>query len=276
MNSNNQKINSSIFNKNHPYHLVDASPWPAMTSLSVAVVTLGLVLYFHRYANAGWVLVFGLSFLVFHMMIWFRDVFRESDSGYHNPRVQSGLQLGMYLFIITEIMFFVGLLWAFFHAARMPPVQIGLLWPPVGITPVDWAERPARNTVLRFTSYRTANAAKYGLEQNKRNFSLFNLIRTILLGIQFLRYQYEEYTHATFTISDSVFGSNFYLTTGFHGAHVRIGALWLTYSLVRFRTQSPENGLCMQLAILYWHFVDLVWIFLRAGVYLWGCSMPTA
>jgi len=125
MNSN-AKSNSSIYNKNHPYHLVDASPWPAMTSLCVAVVTLGLVLYFHRYANAGWVLVFGLSFLIFHMMVWFRDVFREADSGYHNPRVQSGFQLGMYLFITTEIMFFVGLLWVFLHSALFPPFQIGL------------------------------------------------------------------------------------------------------------------------------------------------------
>lgn len=274
MNLNNQQKNSSIFNKNHPYHLVDYSPWPAMTSLSVAVLTRGLVLYFHRYANAGWVLMFGVLFLVFHMMVWFRDVFREADSGFHSPRVQSGLQLGMYIFITTEIMFFVGLLWAFFHAALMPPIQIGLQWPPVGITPVDWAERPALNTVLLFTSYRTANAAKYGLEQNKRNFSLVNLIRTILLGIQFLRYQYEEYTHASFTISDSVFGSNFYLTTGFHGFHVLVGVLWLTYCLVRFRSQSPEHGLCMQRSILYWHFVDIVWIFLLAGVYLWGCSMP--
>jgi cytochrome c oxidase subunit 3 len=270
-----EKYNTSVFNKNHPYHLVDPSPWPALTSFSVMVLTIGLVLYFHRYANAGRVLITGLLFVIFHMFVWFRDVFRESDAGYHTPRVQSGLQLGMYLFITTEAMFFVGLLWAFFNAARMPPIQIGLQWPPVGIHPVEWYELPARNTVRLFTSYVTANAAKYGLEQNKRSFSIVNLVLTILLGVQFLRYQYEEYTHAQFTISDSVFGSNFYLTTGFHGFHVFIGVVWLTYCLVRFQTQTPQRGLCMQRSILYWHFVDVVWIFLLAGIYVWGCASPT-
>ena len=126
----------------HPYHLVDPSPWPVMTSFSMLTLALGLVLYFHKYAAGGTLLCVALATLTYTATLWWRDVMREGVLGCHTSKVKEGLHLGMILFIVSEAVFFVGLLWAFLHAALMPTVSIGMAWPPVGVVPVDWTRRP--------------------------------------------------------------------------------------------------------------------------------------
>jgi cytochrome c oxidase subunit 3 len=269
-------MKASITRPNHPFHLVDPSPWPAFTALSILMLFLGITLYFHKYPFSGFVLLLGLFSVLYSMFVWWRDVDSESLLGYHNPRVQSGIQLGMILFITSEAAFFVGLIWSFINAALMPTVQIGQSWPPTGIQTVEWTEVPLINTVLLASSYFSANSAQYAMELNLKKDCQIRLIITILLGILFLAYQWKEYTTASFTISDSVFGCNFYLATGFHGFHVLIGVLFLTVCLFRVAKMTRTNSLSLQLAVLYWHFVDVVWVGIYAIFYVWGSLQPVA
>jgi heme/copper-type cytochrome/quinol oxidase subunit 3 len=263
----------------HPYHLVDPSPWPLLTSLCTLMLTIGAVLYFHQYAAAGTVLVFAIVSLVYTVSLWWRDVMRESRLNCHTAKVKKGLHLGMLLFIVTEAMFFVGMLWAFLHAALMPTVQIGMAWPPVGIVPVkadNWHARPILNTWLLLCSYFTANNAKHALDMGDRGRCAIFLALTIVLGAVFSFYQYLEYTDAAFTFSDSIFGSTFYLATGFHGFHVIVGFVYLTVCLFSLKDASASRCTALDLAVLYWHFVDIVWVFLLILVYVWGGALPSS
>lgn len=256
--------------QHHPYHLVDMSPWPALTSLGVLVTVFGLILSFHKYPNSKLLLCIGLFTLFYVLYLWWRDLFRESRSHYHTTKVQTGLHLGMILFISTEAMFFVGLLWGFIHFASQPSIYLGTQWPPEGIIPVEWNGRPLLNTALLFASYFSANVARYAVEENKLNLAYTNLVITVFLGLLFTFYQYLEYTSAAFTMSDSVFGSVFYLATGFHGFHVIVGVLFLFVCLLRLKETTPNHSVGLKLAVLYWHFVDIVWIFLMGIIYYWG------
>lgn len=260
----------------HPYHILDPSPWPLMTSFSMLCLALGLVLYFHKYAAGGTVLLVALMSLTYSASVWWRDVIRESLMGSHTYKVKEGLHLGMILFIVSEAVFFVGLLWAFLHAALMPIVDIGMAWPPVGVVPVDWTRRPTLNTVLLATSYFSANAAKHAMDIGDKKTCTFNLVLTIFLGVVFTGYQYLEFSAAAFTFSDSVFGSTFFLTCGFHGFHVIVGFLYLTVCLLILNTTEPGKSTALDLAVLYWHFVDVVWVFVFTLVYVWGGALPSA
>lgn len=263
--------------RHHPYHLVDPSPWPLMTSLSALWLAIGLVLYFHKYTSAGTVLLGALICLVYTVGLWWRDIIRESRLDCHTAKVKRGLHLGMLLFIVTEAMFFVGLLWAFLNAALMPTVQIGMAWPPLGIVPVKadtWHARPILNTWLLLASYFTANNAKHALDNGDRQRCALFLALTVGLGLLFTFYQYLEYNEAAFTFSDSVFGSTFYLATGFHGFHVIVGFLYLTVCLLTLKDAGPSRSTAMDLAVLYWHFVDIVWVFILILVYVWGGALP--
>lgn len=251
-------------------HLVDPSPWPIFTSINILALALSFVSFVHRYTIGPRLLLLSLLFLCYSMFVWWRDISRESLAGCHTKPVVSGLQLGMMLFILTEAMFFVGLLWAYLNAGLMPTVQIGLQWPPEGIQVVDWQRKPLLNTALLFTSYLTANAARYAMDLGDRKQCQSRLIQTILLGVFFTFYQYKEYGHAAFTMSDSVYGSNFFLTTGFHGFHVFVGVVFLIVALLQLNTSTPDRSQALTLSIWYWHFVDVVWIALMLIVYIWG------
>jgi cytochrome c oxidase subunit 3 len=253
----------------HPFHLVDASPWPALMALSVLVTALGLIMSFHRYPNALGVLSVGFMLVLYVFFVWWRDVSRESTI-YHTNRVQTGIEWGMMLFITSEAAFFFGLLWAFVHLASQPTVSLGTQWPPEGIIPVDWTRRPLLNTALLFTSYFSANLARYAVEVNNLSMAATQLVITIVLGALFTFYQWLEYTGASFTMSDSAFGSVFYLSTGFHGFHVIVGVLYLTVCLLLIKQTTPSHSLGVRLAVLYWHFVDIVWIALMVIIYYWG------
>lgn len=258
----------------HGYHLVDPSPWPALTRFCLLWLTTSQVLFFHQYAGAATLLTGALCALVYCASIWWRDVNREGVLGFHTRKVKNGQHLGMQQFIVSEAAFFVGLLWAALHCALMPTIQVGMSWPPVGIVPVNWTALPFANTLILQRSYFTCNAALHAMHNNEKQKTSLFLGVTVFQGVVFLFGQYLEYTEAAFTFSDSAFGSTFYQTTGFHGFHVLVGRLYLVVCMFQVKSSSAHQNVALELAALYWHFVDIVWVFVLILVYIWGGAQP--
>ena len=257
----------------HPFHLVDPSPWPLLASFSAWVSTVGGVLYMHGYQGGRQMLILGIMMIVYSMFVWWRDVVREATfEGHHTFLVQLGLRYGMILFIVSEIMFFVAFFWAFFHSSLAPTVEIGALWPPKGIAVLNPWEIPFLNTVILLSSGAAVTWAHHALVVGDRTQGLYGLAVTILLAVFFTAFQVMEYYEAPFTLSDSVYGSTFFLATGFHGFHVFVGTLFLTVCFFRMmKTHFTKNHhFGFEAAAWYWHFVDVVWLFLFVSIYWWG------
>lgn len=257
----------------HPFHIVDPSPWPLLCSISSLTLTSGAVLYMQNYSGGGLTLAFGLVLLISCMLLWWRDVVREATfEGHHTKDVQQGLRYGMILFIVSEVMFFFSFFWAFFHSALAPTVDIGSIWPPKGIVPFDPWEVPLLNTLILLTSGATCTWAHHAIVSGHRRGAIGALFLTLLLAVSFSGLQAMEYIEAPFTISDSIYGSTFYLATGFHGFHVIVGSLFLFVCFIRqiryHFTKSHHFG--FEAAAWYWHFVDVVWLFLFVAIYWWG------
>lgn len=257
----------------HNYHLVDASPWPYVGSMGALGLTTGTVSWMHGYKLGGLLMEISLILIIGVMIVWWRDVIREGTyQGHHTLIVQRGLRYGMLLFILSEVCFFFGFFWAFFHSALAPAVTIGATWPPVGIQALDAWEVPLLNTVILLSSGATATWSHHALINGKKKDALLGLGITIVLGVIFTILQGLEYYEAPFTIADSVYGSTFFVATGFHGLHVLIGTTFLIVCLWRISenhfTKHHHNG--FEAALWYWHFVDVVWIFLYCSIYYWG------
>jgi len=257
----------------HPFHLVDPSPWPLFASMSAFLTTLGGVMYMHSYQGGSFVLPFGFCMLLYAMFVWWRDVVREATyQGLHTSAVQTGLRYGMILFIVSEVMFFVAFFWAFFHSSLAPSVEIGAVWPPKGIEVLNPWEIPFLNTIILLTSGASVTWAHHAILSGNRDQAIYGLAITVALAVIFTGFQAYEYLEAPFTISDSVYGSTFYLSTGFHGFHVTIGTIFLAVCLIRLMkghfTKNHHFG--FEAAAWYWHMVDVVWLFLFVCVYYWG------
>ena len=257
----------------HAYHLVDPSPWPLFGSLSALASTLGGVMYMHSFRGGSTLLMFGLAMLMYTMFVWWRDVIRESTfEGYHTSVVCRGLRYGMILFILSEVMFFVAFFWAFFHSSLAPAVEIGAVWPPKGIDALNPWGVPFLNTLILLSSGAAVTWAHHALRAGLFMSTLKGLLATIILAAVFTSLQGVEYIEAPFTISDGIYGSTFYLATGFHGFHVIIGTVFLTVCCVRHYlghfTSNHHFG--FEAAAWYWHFVDVVWLFLFVSIYWWG------
>jgi len=257
----------------HPFHLVDQSPWPFVTGISALTLTTGFVMYMHCYKFGGYFFLFGFVSLIFSVFVWWRDIIRESTfQGHHTKRVQLGLRSGMLLFILSEIMFFFAFFWAFFAASLSPNIEIGGIWPPPGIAVLNPWEIPLLNTVILLLSGATCTWAHYAIVAGHRKSSLLGLALTIFLGCVFTGFQVLEYFEANFSISDSIYGSVFFLATGFHGAHICIGSTFLLICLFRLIKHhfTREHHFGFEAAAWYWHFVDVVWLFLFVAIYWWG------
>jgi len=205
-------MGSNVVNfQKHPFHLVDPSPWPLLSSLAALTTTSGGVMWFHNYSGGGFVLFVGFLFLLSNMYVWWRDIVREGTfEGQHTAMVQLGLRMGMILFIVSEIMFFFAFFWAFFHGALAPAPEIGSVWPPKGIETLSAWEIPLLNTVILVTSGATCTWAHHAIVGGYRKQAVFSLILTLLLAILFTGFQGFEYAEAGFTISDSLYGSCFF------------------------------------------------------------------
>ena len=260
-----------------PYHLVDPSPWPILGAAAGGSTLAGIVLaaHFHNY----WLLTLGLVGVLLVMFFWWRDVLKESSTpGTHSVIVRLGLRYGMIMFIASEVMFFVGFFWAFFHYALYPEHVLGAataVWPPQGVLTFDPWGLPFLNTLILLLSGTTVTWAHHGLLHNDRKALVQGLTITVLLGLMFTGLQAWEYSMAPFKFAGGgVYPSTFFLATGFHGFHVIIGTLFLAVCLWRARRGefTPERHFGFEAAAWYWHFVDVVWLFLFICIYWWGAG----
>jgi len=259
--------------QNHPFHIVDPSPWPFVASFGAFFTVFGFSLYMHFYNNGLFLFTLGLFVLIGTMTIWWRDVIREAMlEGQHTSYVRKGLKLGMILFIASEVMLFFAFFWAFFHASLNPTMEIGCVWPPKGIIAINPWHIPLLNTLVLVTSGAFITWSHYAILAGYRKDSIEALIYTIILALFFTLLQYYEYCVAPFNISDSVYGSVFYMTTGLHGSHVLIGTIFLTVCLYRLINQhfTRTHHIGFEMASWYWHFVDIFWIFVYFFIYWWG------
>nr|AXS65043.1 cytochrome c oxidase subunit 3 [Curculionoidea sp. 15 KM-2017] len=257
--------------QNHPFHLVDNSPWPILASFNLFSFMMGLIKWFHL--NSSNLLIFSMMTNFLIMFLWWRDIIRESTfQGHHTLKVTKGLRWGMILFITSEVFFFLAFFWAFFHASLAPSVELGMNWPPKGIQPFNPMEIPLLNTLILLTSGLTITWSHHSLMENDYNQSFQSLTLTVLLGFYFTILQMYEYKEAPFSIADSVYGSTFFMTTGLHGLHVIIGSTFLFVCLIRlyFNHFSSTHHFGFEAAAWYWHFVDVVWLFLYISIYWWG------
>nr|YP_010443003.1 cytochrome c oxidase subunit III [Aspidodiadema arcitum]UTD49254.1 cytochrome c oxidase subunit III [Aspidodiadema arcitum] len=255
----------------HPYHLVDQSPWPLTGAISALMMTSGLVLWFHT--NSYLLLLAGFILLITTMINWWRDVVREATfQGSHTAIVENGLRYGMILFITSEVCFFFAFFWAFFHSSLAPSIEIGVTWPPTGINPLNPFLVPLLNTAVLLSSGVTITWAHHSILANNRTEAIQALFLTIVLGVYFTVLQAWEYVDAPFTVADSVYGSTFFVATGFHGLHVIIGTTFLFICFLRLISFhfSPHHHFGFEAAAWYWHFVDVVWLFLYVCIYWWG------
>ncbi len=288
---------------NHDYHLVNPSPWPIAGSIGAFVLAVGTINYFIS-MKAGapqlWYVTPGLAIVVATMFFWWRDVIKEAHSGYHTPVVQLHLRYGMLLFIVSEVMFFVAWFWGYFDVAFYPAdvytlpnstqtvgmvsrtEVLGGTWPPqpnanFQHTFDPWG-LPLINTLILLTSGTTVTAAHHALLEGNRKGLIWGLLATVVLGLLFTALQAVEYMQAGFGMANHIYGSTFFMATGFHGFHVIVGTIFLAICLMRALKGhfSPKQHFGFEAAAWYWHFVDVVWLFLFAAIYVWGAGAPGA
>nr|YP_010610907.1 cytochrome c oxidase subunit III [Seasogonia rosea]WAP91741.1 cytochrome c oxidase subunit III [Seasogonia rosea] len=256
---------------NHPFHLVNKSPWPIIGSIGMMTITSGMIMWFHK---MNMILFFlGLLIILLTMLQWWRDVIRESTfQGLHTKKVILSMKIGMLLFIVSEVLFFSSFFWAFFHSSLSPTMEIGLQWPPMGIKTFDPINIPLLNTMILLASGVTMTWAHNAIVNKNLSHSMQSIIITIVLGIYFSILQLYEYIESTFCISDSIYGSTFFMSTGFHGIHVIIGTIFIMISMLRIMKLHFSNihHVGFEASAWYWHFVDVVWLFLYISVYWWG------
>jgi len=261
--------------KNHDYHILNPSIWPFAGAVSGFTMLFGAALFFHDYGP--WLMLIGMVGVVYVMFSWWSDVIAESHQGDHTPVVVIGLRYGFMMFIMSEVMFFGAWFWSFFKHAMYPggPEQPAAFqtWPPAGIEVFDPWHLPLINTLILLCSGCAATWAHHALaHENNRRDLVNGLILAIVLGAMFTFFQAYEYSHAAFGFSGNIYGANFFMATGFHGTHVIIGTIFLTVCLIRALKGhfTPERHVGFEAAAWYWHFVDVVWLFLFGAVYIWG------
>jgi len=265
--------------KNHDYHIVTPSPWPIVASVSLFVLAIGAILWMHEIAPP-WIFAIGAIGVLYTMYAWWSDVIKEGHAGDHTPVVQMHMRYGMMLFIASEVMFFVAWFWAYFDGffAFNDAIQYarteytGGHWPPAGTELFNPWHLPLFNTIILLTSGTTVTWAHHALLHNDRRGLKIGLALTVALGVLFTIVQGIEYSHAGFTFAGNYYGATFFMATGFHGFHVIIGTIFLAVCLIRAigGDMSPKHHLGFEFAAWYWHFVDVVWIFLFASIYIWG------
>ncbi|MEN3745703.1 cytochrome c oxidase subunit 3 [Sphingomonas sp. HF-S3] len=270
--------------KNHQYHILPPSIWPLVGSLSAFVLAVGGIMWMHQPADAtnsvpALVFFLGVALLALTFFGWWSKVIQEAHAGDHTPIVQLHLRYGMILFIASEVMFFVGWFWAWFDFSLFPSMveSVGGQWPPKGMHVIDAWSLPLLNTLLLLCSGTTITWAHHAMLHDRRDDVKTGLWLTIILGVVFSMIQAYEYMHAPFPFKaesegGSAYGGVFFMATGFHGFHVLVGTIFLIVNLIRVYKGdfTPKQHFGFEAAAWYWHFVDVVWLFLFASIYVWG------
>jgi cytochrome c oxidase subunit 3 len=277
--------------KNHDYHILPPSPWPFIGSVAAFISAVGAVMWMKKMTIGGLPLgslLFFAGFIgvLYTMFGWWRDVVNEAQSGDHTRVVQMHHRYGMIMFIASEVMFFVAWFWAYFDIAFFTNEAIqfqrteltGGQWPPKGIAVFNPWELPLFNTLILLTSGTTVTWAHHALLHGDRQGLRQGLWLTVLLGGFFTLVQAYEYSHAAFKFSGHIYGATFFMATGFHGFHVLVGTIFLAVCLARVYKGhfTPKQHLGFEFAAWYWHFVDVVWLFLFAAIYVWGSNWGAA
>ena len=282
---------------NDNYYIPDSSPWPIIGMVSLLTTLIGLALFMNGVSVGKWVMIAGLLLFVFLLYSWFRDVIDENLNDKYNKQVDTSFRMGMFWFIASEVFFFLTFFGALFYIRTIALPWLGgegylgetraLLypdfdptWPSQGpgemggeMTPMGPWGIPAINTLLLLSSGATITWAHWGLKVDNNKQLVNGLIATIVLGLLFVVFQVWEYGHAyaelNLTLGSGVYGSTFYMLTGFHGFHVTMGAIMLIVILGRAmkRHFSAHNHFAFEAVAWYWHFVDVVWLGLFVFVY---------
>jgi len=259
--------------KTHLYHIVDISPWPLVCSMGVFFMLSGFCCYMQRIEYGMFLCLLGFMVLCFTLFAWWMDIVRESTfQGKHTLVVQRGLKIGFILFICSEVVFFGGFFWAFFHSSLSPAIVLGAIWPPVNIIGLNAFGVPLLNTAILLLSGFSITWVHFALISGNYTEALVGFFVTLGLAVLFTLLQLGEYFTAPFNISDSIYGSVFYTLTGLHGVHVIIGSIFIAVCFFRFLDNhfTTKHHLGFEFASWYWHFVDVVWLFLYVFVYMWG------
>ena len=269
--------------KTHQYHILPPSPWPLIGAFAALAMAVGGVMWMHKMAGGGAVFYVGVAAVLATAYFWWRDVVREAHAGDHTPVVSLHLRYGMILFIASEVMFFVGWFWSWFNFSLFPVAvgvkegvvsvgEVAAQWPPKGLEVIDPFGFPLLNTLILLCSGTTVTYAHHALIHGDRKGLIRGLWATIILGAIFSTIQGYEYYHAPFHFAGLNYGASFFMATGFHGFHVLIGTIFLAICLVRaYRGHfTPRQHFGFEAAAWYWHFVDVVWLFLFVSVYVWG------
>lgn len=264
--------------KPHPYHLVRPSIWPLAASAAAGLLATGAIMFMHKIELGGIhvglkAVLLGILSVLAVMFYWWRDVIKESvKEKVHNPITEIGLRYGMLLFIVSEIMFFVAFFWAFFSAALFPTEAIGFVWPPKNLEVLEPFGLPFLMTMILLLSGCTVTWAHHAVLDGDNKSLVKALALTVMLGVVFLCFQVYEYSHVAFGFQDGIYASTFYMATGFHGFHVFVGTVFLAVCLVRAMMGhfTPQRHFGFEAAAWYWHFVDVVWLFLFIAIYWWG------
>ena len=267
--------NKMAHEKNHDYHILNPSIWPFFGSIAAFVMLFGAVVLFH--SENPWMFVAGFVGVLFVMYVWWSDTVKENQVGDHTPVVLIGLRYGFILFIMSEVMFFLAWFWSFFKHAMYPmgemsPLQDGQ-FPPAGIEVFDPWHLPLINTLILLCSGAAATWAHHAIAHDEDRKSMVQgLVVAVGLGVLFTIFQAYEYQHAAFGFSGNIYGANFFMATGFHGFHVIVGTIFLAICMLRAMRGhfTKDQHLGFEAAAWYWHFVDVVWLFLFAAIYVWG------
>jgi cytochrome c oxidase subunit 3 len=270
--------------KNHEYHILPPDPWPIIGAFSALIMAAGGIMWMHEARFGGWVFFLGLALVLYTMFAWWSNVIKEAHAGNHTPVVSLHLRYGMILFIASEVMFFVGWFWAWFDFSLFPvPMEVSegaaalsetapATFPPKGLEIIDPFAFPLLNTLILLCSGTTVTWAHHALIHGDRDGLKKGLWATIILGLIFTSIQTYEYMHAEIPFKGLNYGAAFYMATGFHGFHVLVGTIFLIVCLIRAYKGhfTPRQHFGFEAAAWYWHFVDVVWLFLFIVVYVWG------
>lgn len=264
--------------KPHPYHLVTPSVWPLAGAFAAGLLAVGAVLFMHKVEIGSFHIglkgvLLGFAAVLAVMWFWWRDVIREAVvEKAHSPVTKVGFRYGMSLFIASEVMFFVAFFWAFFDASLFPSVAIGGIWPPANVVPIPAFDLPFLMTMILLLSGCTVTWAHHAIIEGRQEDAVNALAYTVGLGLLFTGFQVYEYVHASFPFAGSIYSSAFYMATGFHGFHVLVGTIFLIVCYFRAKKGhfTAESHFGFEAAAWYWHFVDIVWLFLFASIYWWG------
>ena len=273
-----ENIEYTTTGKPHPYHIVRPSIWPMAGAFAGGLLATGAIMFMHDVSILGVPVglkgvVIGLLAVLLVMFGWWKDVLYEAvTEKAHTPIAMMGMRYGMSLFIASEVMFFVAFFWAYFNSAFFPSEQIGFLWPPANIHTIDPFELPLMMTMILLLSGCTVTWAHHAILEGKNDQVIKALAMSVFLGVFFMCFQVYEYANAHFKFTDGIYASAFFMATGFHGFHVFVGTIFLFVCWARTKKGhfTPKHHFGFEAAAWYWHFVDVVWLFLFLSIYWWG------